>query len=93
MAVQLPETMEGQDAVFAGDGYDIRCYAQGQQVEQGLELREGDAVARCKGLQEFKSYSAARKVLERIPEIVTFVVEYGYLVGKLLVGGIMFEDY
>ena len=90
--VEYLQAMEGENAVFVGDGHDVGCYAHRTEVEQGNEPRERYAVVLGEGLHQFEPHTATAQVLEGVGVVFAFGIEDGYGVGQLVIGYVMVAD-
>jgi hypothetical protein len=84
--------VEGQDAILARDGDDVRGDADGHELEQPLECAEGDVVALRKGLHELKAYAAATEMGVGILGVGAFGIEHGHGLRQLVVGHVVVAD-
>ena len=87
--IKLLYAMVGKDAVLAHYGHEVRCYAHGNKVEQGVELVGRDAVVHCKGLHELEAYAATREVRIGVGRTGKLGVQYRNGAGQLLIGDVM----
>ena len=90
--IELFQSVESQDAVFVGHRHDVGCNADGAEIEQWDESREGDAVVFGKGLHQFEPYTASAEVLEWVGVIGTFRIKDGDGRRQLLVRHVMVAD-
>ena len=78
------------DPVLVDHGHEVGSYAHHQQVEQGHQRLEGDAVALGVGLHELESDSAAGEVVEGVAAVFALGVQHGHggrqpVFGKMVV--------
>ena len=76
--VQTLQTIIGKDAVFARQWHNVGCNTYHEQVQQMLNILEGDIMLLGISLHEFETHSATRQLIERIVAIGALWVENCY---------------
>ena len=92
VGIESPQTVVGQDAVFAHDGHDVGGDGHDTKVEQLVETVELDAVVGGKGLHEFESHAATRQMRVGIVIVAALGVENGHGRRQHFVGHVVVAD-
>ena len=90
--VDLAQSVESEDAVFAHDRHYVRSDTDCNHVEQWDEIAEVYAVADSKCLHKLESYTASRQVFVGIGGILALGVEDGCSLRQLIVRHVMVAD-
>ena len=92
VGIDLFYPVKSQNAVFTSYWNNVRCNAQGDQIEQGNEILKINLIDNGKCLHQFEAYSAARKVFVGIVAVFAFSIEHGNGSRKNVVGIVVIAD-